>query len=193
MAVGLPLVEHSGPWTIEDIEALPDNGSHDRYEILFPGVLSVSPAPALLHQRVSLNVTNLLAGAVTGDFEVVESVNVEIPGGRLCQPDVLVVDAEFAETNPIRFPPRAVLAVVEIVSPGSHPQDRIIKPQLYAAARIPVYWRFELEKSPHLIVSELRRGRYVQVAVVAAGERTVVERPFRVEVDPAALARRAGR
>src|SRR5437868_7065178 len=116
MAVGLPLVEHSGPWTIEDIEALPDNGDHDKYEILTPGVLTVSPAPAHLHQRVSLNVTNLLANAVTADFEVVESVNVEIPGGRLCQPDVLVVDAAFAETNPIRFPPQAVLAVVEIVS-----------------------------------------------------------------------------
>jgi Uma2 family endonuclease len=193
MAVGLPLVEHSGPWTIEDIEALPDNGSHDRYEILFPGVLSVSPAPATAHQRVSRNLANLLDTAVGEDFEVLEAVNVEIPGGRLCQPDVVVVDAAFADTNPIRLPPRMVLAVVEIVSPGSHSQDRIIKPQLYAAAGIPVYWRFELEKGPQLVVSELRRGQYAQVAVAVAGERTVVERPFRVEVDPAALARRAGR
>jgi Uma2 family endonuclease len=188
--VGFALAEHSGPWTIEDVEALPDNGDHARYELLTSGVLTVSPAPAPLHQRTSRNVANLLDTVTGEDFEVLEAVNVEIPGGRLCQPDVVVVDAAFVETGKVRFPPGTVLAAVEIVSPNSHPQDRIIKPQLYAAAEIPVYWRFELEKTPRLIVSELRRGRYVQVAVAVSGERTTISRPFRVELDPAELVRR---
>lgn len=33
---------HPGPWTIADVEALPETGS--RFEILAPGVLTVSPA-----------------------------------------------------------------------------------------------------------------------------------------------------
>lgn len=192
MAVGLPLVEHSGPWTIADVEALPDNGDHDRYEILTPGVLTVSPAPATAHQRASRRLANLLEDAAGADVEVLEAINVEIPGGLLCQPDIVVADAEFASTDPIRYPPGTVRAVVEIVSPGSHPQDRIIKPKLYATARIPVYWRLELEKGPHLIVSELRRGRYLQVATAAAGRRSVISLPFVLELDPAELVRARG-
>jgi Uma2 family endonuclease len=190
--VGFALAEHSGPWTIEDVEALPDYGDHARYELLTAGVLTVSPAPGAPHQRASFNLAAALVNAVPPHLEVLEAVNVEIPGGRLCQPDIVVVDTAFVETEPIRFPPQTVLAVIEIVSPNSHPQDRFIKPQLYAAAGIPVYWRLELEKTPHLIVSELRRGRYVQAVVAPAGVLTVVDRPFRVVVDPAALVRRAG-
>jgi Uma2 family endonuclease len=189
--VGFALAEHTGPWTIEDVEALPDYGYHDKYEILMPGVLTVSPALGTPHQRASFNLANVLVAGVPADLEVLENVNVEIPGGRLCQPDIMVVDAAFADTEPIRYPQHMVQAVVEIVSPNSHPQDRIIKPQLYADAKIPVYWRLELEKTPHLVVSELRRGRYVQVVAATAGQRTVIDRPFRVVVDPAALVRRA--
>lgn len=181
---------HSGPWTIEDVEALPDS-CPGKYEILTPGVLTVSPAAASPHQRASFNLANLLVAAVPDDLEILQDINVEIPGDRLCQPDIVVVDTAFAETGPRRFPPHTVMAAVEIVSPSSHPQDRIIKPQLYADAKIPVYWRLELEKSPHLIVSELRRGRYAQTLVARAGEPTVIHQPFRVVVDPATLVRRA--
>jgi Uma2 family endonuclease len=190
--VGFALAEHSGPWTIEDVEALPDNGDHDRYELLTPGVLTVSPAPGTAHQRASRNLANLLDTFVPPDLEVLEAVNVEIPGGRLCQPDIVVVDAAFADTEPVRYPPHTVRLIIEVVSPNSHPQDRLVKPQLCAEAGIQAYWRFELEKPRRIIVSELRRGRYVQAAVATPGVRTVVDHPFRVELDPGELVRRAG-
>lgn len=79
--------------------------------------------------------------------------------------------------------------MVEIVSPGSEPQDRVIKPQLYADAGIAVYWRFELTPEPHIVVSELRRGRYVQTVTATAGHRSVISCTFPVEVDPAELVR----
>jgi hypothetical protein len=44
---------HPGPWTVADVEALPDVGDHVRYELLSPGVLTVSPAPGTAHQRIS--------------------------------------------------------------------------------------------------------------------------------------------
>ncbi|HEV2779133.1 MAG TPA: Uma2 family endonuclease [Actinophytocola sp.] len=184
---------HSGPWTIEDVEALPDYGNHNRYELLSPGVLTVSPAPGFLHQRASLNLAVALRAVVPADMEVVEAVNVEIPGGRLCQPDIVIVDAAFADTAPTRCPPHTIRLVVEIVSPSSHPQDRIIKPQLYAEAKIPVYWRLEIEGNPRLIVSVLRRGRYVQEVAAVGGTRMAIRQPFTVELDPAELIRRAPR
>jgi hypothetical protein len=39
------LVEHTGPWTPDDVEALPDAGDHARFEVYEGGVLVVSPAP----------------------------------------------------------------------------------------------------------------------------------------------------
>lgn len=80
-------------------------------------------------------------------------------------------------------------AVVEIVSPSTHPQDRIIKPQLYADTGIPVYLRVELEPKPHVIVSELGRKRYAQTMTVTAGERTTIRCPFPMAFDPAELIR----
>ncbi len=81
--------------------------------------------------------------------------------------------------------------VVEIVSPSTHAADRIIKPRLYAEAGIPVFWRLEIEKTPHLIGFELRRGQYARVVTARAGESTTVPIPFPVAVDPADLVRRS--
>jgi Uma2 family endonuclease len=190
--MSVALVGHVGPWTIEDVEGLPDSGDHARYELLTPGVLTVSPAPGTVHQRASRRLANLLeaaASAALASVEVLETVNLEIAGGRLAVPDIAVVDREFAATNPTRYPCSAVLAAVEIVSPSTHPQDRLIKPQLYAAARIRTYWRLELDPTPHLIVSTLVRGQYRHAVTAPAGQTTQIEMPFPVRVDPAALVR----
>ncbi|MGH3648605.1 MAG: Uma2 family endonuclease [Micromonosporaceae bacterium] len=182
---------HTGPWTIADVEALPEPLDGTRYEILTPGVLTMSPAPATLHQRVSMKLSMLLIEAAGDrDVEVLTTLNLEIPAERLCIPDVLVVDGAVADTDPVRWTGKDIHAVVEIVSPSSRPHDRIIKPQLYAEAEIPTYWRFETEKTPQLIVFELRRGRYARVATVRAGEPAEVPIPYPVTVDPAEVVRR---
>lgn len=191
-AMSVAFADHVGPWTIEDIERLPDSGDHARYELLTPGVLTVTPAPGTVHQRASRRLANLLEAAVVAAgarYEVLEAVNVEIVGGRLAVPDVVVVDREFAATDPVRYPGSAVLLAVEIVSPNTHPQDRIIKPQLYAEAGVGFYWRLELEGRPHLVVSALSHGKFRQVVTAHGGERVRIDDPFGVEVDPATLAR----
>jgi Uma2 family endonuclease len=184
------VVSHSGPWTIEDVEALPETGNHARYEILTPGVLTVSPAPGTFHQRASRNLANVIAAASRAAgmyFDVLESVNVEIPGQRLTMPDIAVVDGDVANTNPIRYQPSAVRLVVEIVSPGSTTTDRAIKPELYADAQIPFYWRLELHPTPTLFPYALRGNTYQQGAPIVAGAHAQVPGPFTVELDPAEL------
>jgi Uma2 family endonuclease len=188
------LTGHVGPWTIEDVEALPDPADHARYELLTPGVLTVSPAPGTAHQRASRALANLLEAAAAdaaADVDVLEAVNVEIPGGRLAVPDVVVVRGAVADRNPTRYPPGSVLLAVEIVSPSTQPQDRLIKPQLYADAGIPLYWRLELDEGPLLVVSELRTARHVPVHTLPAGTRATLRRPFPLTLDPADLPRRA--
>jgi Uma2 family endonuclease len=183
---------HPGPWTIADVEALPETGS--RFEILSPGVLTVSPAAASLHQRASRNLTNVIASAVRAagmNVDVLEAVNVELPGERLAIPDIAVVDGDAADANAVRFQPAQVHLAVEIVSPGSKATDRAIKPDLYAEAGIQLYWRLELDPSPRLFVFERRGARYHQVVDVPAGERCMTAvGGLSLEIDPGDLIRR---
>jgi Uma2 family endonuclease len=190
--VSVALVEHTGPWTPDDVEALPDLGDHARFEVYEGGVLVVSPAPGVTHQRASYWLHQYLAraAAVAGaDVDVLEAVNVILPGGKLLVPDIVVVAAEAADQATTRLSYDAVLAVVEIVSPSTQSIDRAIKPGMYAAAAIPVYWRVELDP-PKIVVCSLSRGRYVTRTTRTAGTRGRITRPFALELDPAQMIRR---
>jgi Uma2 family endonuclease len=193
--VSVALVEHTGPWTPDDVEALPDAGDHARFEVYEGGVLVVSPAPGVGHQRASYWLHRTLAQAAVSagaDAEVLEAVNVALPGNKLLVPDVVVVAAEAVDQATTRLPCEAVLAVVEVVSPSTVSMDRAIKPVMYAEAGIPVYWRVEVQGTPKIVVSSLSRGRYVTRTTLAAGTRGRITRPFAVELDPADLTRRTG-
>jgi Uma2 family endonuclease len=191
--MSVALVEHTGPWTADDVEALPDAGNHARFEVYEGGVLVVSPAPGVAHQRAAywLHRTLVRAAATAGaDVEVLEAVNVALPGGKLVVPDVVVVAANAVDGATIRIPCEAVLAVVEVVSPSTVSMDRAVKPAMYAEAGIPVYWRVELQDMPKIVVCTLSRGRYVTRTTLTAGTRGRITRPFPVELDPAEMIRR---
>jgi Uma2 family endonuclease len=192
--MSVALVEHTGPWTPDDVEALPDAGDHARFEVYEGGVLVVSPAPGVAHQRASYWLHRGLAEAAAAagaDAEVLEAVNIALPGNKLLVPDV-VVAAEAVDETTTRISSDAVLAVVEVVSPSTVSMDRAIKPAMYAAAAIPVYWRVELQDTPKIVASSLTRGRYVARTTLAAGTKGRITRPFSVELDPADLTRRIG-
>ncbi len=40
--MSVALVDHTGPWTADDVEALPDAGDHARFEVYEGGVLACS-------------------------------------------------------------------------------------------------------------------------------------------------------
>ncbi len=191
--MSVALVEHTGPWTADDVEALPDAGDHARFEVYEGGVLVVSPAPGVGHPRASYRLHRALAqAAITAgaDAEVLEAVNVALPGGKLLVPDVVVVAAEAIGETDTRLPCEAVLAVVEVVSPSTVSIDRAVKPAMYAEAGIPVYWRVELHGTPKIVACSLSRGRYVTRTTLVAGTLGRITRPFAVELDPADLTRR---
>jgi Uma2 family endonuclease len=191
--MSVALVEHTGPWTADDVEALPDLGDHARFEVYEGGVLVVSPAPGVAHQRASYWLHRALSEAATAagaDVEVLEAVNVALPGGKLLVPDVVVAAADAAARATTRIPCEAVLAVVEVVSPSTVSMDRAIKPVMYAEALIPVYWRVELQDTPKIFVCSLSRGRYVTRNTLTAGTKGRITRPFAVELDPAEMSGR---
>ena len=189
------LIQHTGPWTPDDVEALPDAGNHTRFEVYDGGVLVVSPAPGVAHQRASYWLHQALAqaaAAAEAEAEVLEAVNVALPGNKLLVPDLVVAAAEAINETTTRISCESLLAVVEIVSPSTISMDRAIKPAMYAEAAIPVYWRVELQDTPRIVVSSLSRGRYVTRSTLTAGTRGRITKPFTVEIDPVGLTRRLG-
>jgi Uma2 family endonuclease len=191
--MSVALVEHTGPWTADDVEALPDQGDHARFEVYEGGVLVVSPAPGVAHQRASYHLHRVLAEAARAadaEVEVLEAVNIALPGGKLLVPDVVVVGADAVNEATTRISCEAVLAVVEVVSPSTVSMDRAIKPTMYAEAQIPVYWRVELQDTAKIVVCVLNRGRYVTRNTLTAGTKGRITRPFTVDLDPAELTRR---
>ncbi|MFE7130304.1 Uma2 family endonuclease [Streptomyces sp. NPDC057638] len=179
-----------GPWTVEDVLALPEDRSV-RYELLGESLV-MSPAPGLRHQRAGYRLHVALdraAGAAGAPVEILEAVNVILPSG-LVVPDIVVADEGATADDGVSIDADAVQLVVEIVSPGNRTMDRKLKPVLYAEAGIEHYWRVELDPAPRLIAGALSLGRYVEQATALAGALTTLDAPFPLAIDPAALTRR---
>jgi Uma2 family endonuclease len=183
-AVSAVAVEHVGPWTIEDLFALPEDGQ--RHELV-DGSLLVTPAPGMPHQRASSRLWAALDAAVPDEFEVLEAVNVQTGKARLFIPDVVVI--RCPGTTATVLPAAEVLLVAEIVSPSSVAIDRTLKPAMYAAAGIPHYLRVELEgdSAPTVFAYTLAGDAYQEMASARVGEILDLHEPFRVSIDPGAL------
>lgn len=167
-------------WTVEHLDRWPE--SHVRYE-LTDGALTVSPSPSSLHQAIALRLGARLDDLSPAGLAVTQAVEIRF-GPQLTRiPDLLVVRSD----DPGRhwFSPAEVLLAVEIESPGSHVEDRIVKPAIYAAHGIPSYWRIEL--------GPIRARRYGPDGTDGYREldcpvdRVVADEPFAVDVPLAGL------
>ncbi|MCP2359906.1 Uma2 family endonuclease [Nonomuraea thailandensis] len=87
----------------------------------------------------------------------------------------------------LTFEPDDVLLAVEVVSPASKTFDRALKPLVHGAARIPSYWRVEIDEGPALYVHDLDGDSCRGPQVHAAGVTLTLSVPFPVAFDPADL------
>jgi Uma2 family endonuclease len=129
-----------GNWTYQHYVALPDDGQ--RYEII-DGVLLMTPAPGIPHQKAAQRIFRYLATLVedAGLGQVfIAPVDVELSPTFLVQPDVIVIlsaEVQKVTTNRIIGAPSLV---VEVSSPSTIGYDRREKQDAYARAGIPEYW-----------------------------------------------------
>jgi hypothetical protein len=68
--MSVALVEHTGPWTADDVEALPDAGDHARFEVYEGGVLVVTPTSWSWRPRQSVRRSPGFPGRITRPFAV---------------------------------------------------------------------------------------------------------------------------
>ncbi|MBL1115091.1 Uma2 family endonuclease [Streptomyces sp. 110] len=176
--------DHEGPWTVEDVLALPEHPARARFELV-DGVLMMSPAPDWDHQTVSSELHSQIKAALARSgarFRSGEAVNVT-GESRLFIPDIAVVDRAAVPRGTLAAPLDAALLLGEIVSPFNRAADRILKPALYAQAKVPAYWRVEMEPDLCVVVHELDGGTYREAATITGKASVDVAGEFTVDLD----------
>ena len=181
-ALPLAPLPPSGEWTVDDLDALPDDGLRRE---LVDGVVLVSPAPRPAHQAVVTALLRVLAPACPPELTVLAGpVGVRQGRSRELQPDLVVVETARLAEPVLTAPPRLV---VEVASRSTRLVDRALKREVYADRGVPSYWLVGVEE-PGVVVLELAGdGRYAEVARGGAGDAVEVTRPFPVRVEPGRL------
>jgi Uma2 family endonuclease len=146
MAMPLPVTPREpGHWTIADLERLPADGN--RYEII-DGVLYVSPAPSLTHQRACLELYVALR-AYLEQHRIGEAfltpADLEYSRDTLVEPDLMVLPTANGPLPQRWRGSDGVLLAVEILSPSTARKDRGEKRALYQREHTPEYWIVDLD------------------------------------------------
>lgn len=181
-----------GPYTVYDLDALPEEGKG--YELADGWLIPLSPSPR--HDMAADILRDLLRSAARkagAKVYVQAPMDISTPSG-VRKPDVGVIDRAAAraahEQNSRTFYGHDVLLAAEVVSrrSGSEQVDRIDKVREYAHTGIPNYWIIDLEPHPRIEVYTLvDEGAYQRLTVVNAGEQLQVPAPFPIEFDPVEL------
>jgi Uma2 family endonuclease len=168
------------PFTVDDLERMPDDGR--RYELI-DGMLIVSPAPNVPHQRVATVLALLLESGCPNDLVVFGSpVNVRFSFRSALEPDVSVARVEDSRGVRLEQTP---LLVAEVLSPDSVLRDLNLKKAAYERFGIPSYWVIDPDlDQPSLRAYELDGGAYAEVAHITGGEAFRASKPFDVEIVP---------
>ena len=176
-----PIIYPQQPLTWDDLQKLPDDGR--RFELV-DGVLLVSPAPVVSHQRVVTRLLLVIDPACPAGVEVLSApVDWHISEHTVFEPDVLVVHRPSPDA---RYVVETPLLAIEILSPSTRLRDLGLKRRSYGDAGLPWYWIVDPER-PRLTVLRLENGRFVEHAVVTGDEAYVATEPVEVTVVPGAL------
>jgi Uma2 family endonuclease len=182
-----------GPYTIDDLDALPDEGLRRE---LVNGWITVAPWPGPRHDHAAKVLERALdraAEAAQADVYVRGPLDLAT-GPAMRIPDLAVIEGRAARAARDRraraYDAIDALVVVEIISPrgGTERADRVDKIFEYARAGIPQYWLIDLEPEPHVTVRTLGDDcRFHVTASVPAGTALTLDEPFPFSLDPEEL------
>jgi Uma2 family endonuclease len=135
-------------WTAAEVRELQlESRPWPRYELI-AGELLVTPAPRGAHQRAVAAFFMALAPYVEREHvgeAVLSPADLELEPENITQPDVFVVpattDSLWREWTDVK----TLLLAVEVLSPGTAPDDRSTKRSLYQRVGVPEYWIVDLD------------------------------------------------
>ncbi|MFB7460830.1 MULTISPECIES: Uma2 family endonuclease [unclassified Streptomyces] len=175
-------------YTVDDLFTLPDLPPHT--ELLDGSLVFVSPQRRFHFLVIDLLV-NGLRSSLGPEFSVEREMTVVLDDRNGPEPDISAVRADAVTgLDQTRFRAEDVLLAVEVVSPDSESRDRTTKPQKYAAAGIPNFWRVEQNGTtggPVIHVYELDPMTKAYVHMGIHRERIKVDKPYAIDIDLAAV------
>jgi len=130
------------PLTLDDVAQLAAADESHRYELVEGNLLVMPPADAEHAALITRLIVWLAAHGLPADMLL------PTPGLRIAEqttgriPDLLVLRDRVAART-VWIEPVDVALAVEVVSPGSQKDDRLIEPIEYARVGIPHFWRVE--------------------------------------------------
>lgn len=189
-------VEHGVQWpmppqdgyTVDDLFALPDLPPHT--ELIDGSLVFVSPQRDFHTIVIDLLVDGLRRTA-PAELRVRREMTIVLDKRNGPEPDVVVVRAD-AITGPDQTSYQAVsvLLAVEVVSPDSESRDRTTKPQKYATAGIPNFWRVERGGDggrPVVHIYELDPTTKAYVHMGMHRDQLKVSKPYDIAIDLTAV------
>ncbi|MER5426004.1 Uma2 family endonuclease [Streptosporangium roseum] len=180
------IIPPSDGFTAEDLDRLRGIPSHT--ELIDGTLVFVSPQTNF-HMSTLFLLESELRRAVPSDLRVKREMTVTLGERQRPEPDVLVVRADAVKgPKQTTYQPADVVLAVEVVSAESEIRDRERKPQLYAAAGIPHFWRIEEKDGcPTVYVYELDPATKAYVATGIHHDRLKLTVPFDVDIDLAEI------
>lgn len=185
-------VHDYGPYTLYDLDALPEDGK--RYELADGWLTELSPSP--WHDHAADRLKDILKNAARlaeAEVYVAGGPNdISTPAG-VRKPDVFVVPrdvARIAISGKVRtYYAGDLLLAAEVISPrsGSEQVDRVRKVREYARAGIPSYWIVDLEPEARVTILTLHGDDYILDAEIREGHTLAVSQPFAISFDPGSL------
>ncbi|MEU6371726.1 Uma2 family endonuclease [Streptomyces sp. NPDC046909] len=156
---------------------------------LVDGVVVVRGETALWHNHVRGALVSVLRAAETGPYAAVSGQCVMVDEHNVVKPDLIVCDPRGLDVFEVECAPvEKVALAVEVVSPTSRQADRVRKPALFSANKVPYYWRVELDRDQKLAVHEYWLNADTLTYFPAPSHpvhqhKLITELPFPVEID----------
>jgi Uma2 family endonuclease len=177
-------------WLADDLDSLPPHGPNGEPDFfkhveLIDGALVFMSPQRRFHERVINAFRALLNAQGPADLVAVTQMDVKL-GKRMrpCLDVVVVTEAAANDQDRTYYLPDEVRLVVEVVSPESEDRDRLTKPQRYARAGIPHFWRVEENNGqPVVYVYELDPASNVYAITGIHHARLTLGMPFPIDID----------
>lgn len=171
-----------GGFVAEDLDRLPDLPPHT--ELIDGSLVFVSPQ-AQFHVLVISLLESALRRSAPSSVRVRREMTVTLGRDQRPEPDVIAIRADrIGGPDLTSYQADDVLLAIEVVSLESRTRDRERKPQLYAKAGIPNFWRVEnVDGRPVVYVYELDPSTNCYALTGIHHDRLKLTVPFEMDIN----------